>query len=131
MNLEEALISAFIGKSKRDRYLAFLDGAKGRKKLRDMMAHATVSHLNPATMKSIPPRDHNVEAIYTLLRSRGAPDLCRVISEDMRIDGRDMPLREALEATVGQGMGTLIGCVPGRLAYFEGEDICTRFLLEK
>jgi hypothetical protein len=131
VNPEEAMVFAFIGKDKRDRYLAFLGSAKGRKKLREMLAHGTVSHLNPAMMKSVPPKDHSIDGIYALLKSRGAPELCRVISEDTRLDGRDMPLREALEAAVGAGMGTLIGCVPGRLAYFEGEDIATRFLLEK
>lgn len=84
--------------------------------------------LNAAFKKSIPPKDQNIEGICALLKARGAPDLCRVISE---IDGRDMPLREALEATVGYGMGTLISCVPGRLGYFEGEGKNARFLLEK
>ena len=42
-----------------------------------------------------------------------------------------MPLRDALEGTIGQGMGTIICCVPGRLAYFEGEDMGARFVLAK
>lgn len=131
MNPEEAVISAFIAKDKRERYLAFLGSVKGRMKLRDLMAHGTEGHLNAAFKRTIPPKDQNVEGIWALLKARGASELCQVISENSEIDGRDMPLREALEATVGYGMGTLISCVPGRLGYFEGEGKNARFLLEK
>ena len=130
MDAEELSISAFIGKEKRDRYLGFLT-PKRRDKLRAMLAHDTEGHLAAASKKAILPRDQNLEAILAMLIARGAPASCHVISEDSRIDGRDMPLRDALEVTIGQGMGTIICCVPGRLAYFEGEDMGARFLLEK
>jgi len=51
-----------------------------------------------------------------------------VVSEDSRIDSKQMPLLTALEQVVGYGMGTLISCIRGRLAYFENED--QRCLLE-
>jgi hypothetical protein len=35
----------------------------------------------------------------------------------------------ALKEVVGYGMGTLISCIPGRLAYFESED--ERYILQK
>lgn len=47
------------------------------------------------------------------------------------LDGRRMPLEEALariEACMG---GTLVGCVPGRLAYDYGECGERRVLLER
>ncbi len=40
-----------------------------------------------------------------------------------------MELEVALNETVGYQMGTLISCVPGRLAYFENED--GRWILER
>lgn len=131
MNNEEAVISAFIGKEKRDRYLGFLGNPKRRDKLRELLAHGTEGHLAAVSKKAILPREQTLEGILAMLVARGAPATCHVISEDSRIDGRDMPLREALEATVGQGMGTIISCVPGRLGYFEGEGQNVRFLLEK
>lgn len=131
MNSEETLIAAFIGKDKRDRYLGFLRSPKRRDKLRDLLAHGTAAHLDAAFMKSILPKDQNVEGILAILTARGAPAVCHVISENPDTDGRDIPLREALEATVGYGSGTLISCVPGRLGYFEGEGKNVRFLLEK
>lgn len=130
MNPEEAFVSAFIAKDRRDRYLGFLN-PKRRNKLLDLLPHGTVGHLAIEFKKAIVPKDQTLEGILSILTARGAPASCHVISSDKEIDGRDMPLRDALVATVGQGMGTIICCVPGRLAYFEGEDMGARFLLEK
>lgn len=130
MNTEEVVISAFIGKEKRDRYLGYLT-PKRRGKLRDLLAHGTAGHLDAASKKAILPKDQNPEGILAILTARGAPASCHVISVDSSIDGREMPLSEALEAVIGYGMGTIISCVPGRLAYFEGEGMNVRFLLEK
>lgn len=127
---EVAAITAFIAKDKRDRYLGFLGNPKRRDKLRGLLAHGTEGHLDAACKKNILPKDQNVEGILSILTARGAPESCRVISQYSRIDGRDMPLREALEEVVGYG-GALISCVPGRLGYFEGEGKNVRFLLEK
>jgi len=33
-----------------------------------------------------------------------------------------LQLESALESVVGNGMGTILSCIPGKLAYFEGED---------
>jgi hypothetical protein len=40
-----------------------------------------------------------------------------------------MPLSKALSSTVGYGMGTLISCVPGELAYYESEERGERYVL--
>ena len=34
-----------------------------------------------------------------------------------------MPLANALEETVGMNMGTFNSCIPGKLGYFEFEDL--------
>jgi hypothetical protein len=56
------------------------------------------------------------------LKSKGAGLTCWVISEDPDIDGREIDLRTALEKVSGRGIGTVLSCIPGKLAYFEGED---------
>jgi len=38
---------------------------------------------------------------------------------------------EALGEVVGRQMGTFLSCIPGRLAYFEGEDMGFRWVLER
>jgi hypothetical protein len=56
----------------------------------------------------------------------GAPETCHVIGGEH--DGKDMDLLTALKQIVGYGTGTVLSCLPGKLAYFEGE-IRERFLL--
>jgi hypothetical protein len=56
----------------------------------------------------------------------GAPDTCAVIGGEN--DGKDMELLTALKQIVGYGTGTVLSCIPGKLAYFEGE-VRERFLL--
>lgn len=64
-----------------------------------------------------------------MLKSKGAGNVCQVISEYGEIDGKEMPLDEALEEIVGRSMGTFLSCIEGRLAYFEDED--ERWILER
>jgi hypothetical protein len=76
-------------------------------------------------------REQNPADILLLLRKRGAPGECIFLAEDAALDGRRLPLDEAVAAVVGRGMGAFISCVPGRLAYFEGEDPSERCILER
>jgi hypothetical protein len=64
--------------------------------------------------------------IADILRAMGAPESCHVIGGEY--DGEGMDLLTALKQIVGYGTGTVLSCVPGKLAYFEGE-IRERFLL--
>ena len=41
-----------------------------------------------------------------------------------------MDLEEALAVTVHHDSGTLLSCVPGELAYYEGDGGC-RYILER
>jgi hypothetical protein len=47
------------------------------------------------------------------------------------LDARTLPLKEALGLILGMSPGTLVSCIPGRLAYFEGEEKGARFILER
>jgi hypothetical protein len=38
------------------------------------------------------------------------------------IDGRELDLKMIIEKLIGSGTGTLLSCLPGKLAYFDGED---------
>ena len=65
-------------------------------------------------------------------RIYATPILTRIvfaISEDPGLDQKDLPLVDALERIVGRGMGTILSCIPGRLAFVETED--ERFILER
>ena len=53
------------------------------------------------------------------------------MSDNRAIDDKEMSLTEALSATVGMDCGTLISCVPGKLAYFELEAFDGGYILQR
>src|SRR6266496_2558405 len=57
----------------------------------------------------------HVNQIYELLRARGAPERCYVISATSDLDGQEVNLREALADVIGVNDGAFISCTPGRL----------------
>jgi|SRR5580704_16097235 hypothetical protein len=127
MNHEEALIKAFIDPRRVERCLEIIASPKKRAKFTKDLAH--FKSLDPAVMVSIPPNQRNPLGIVSLLKAKGAGARCWVISENSKLDGRELDLEIALKETVGYQMGTLISCVPGRLGYFEDED--GRCILER
>lgn len=129
MDNAASLLSAFIQPERRERYLALLTSNRGRRKLREKLAH--LRDLDARFAHRIPPAAQSSAEIGRLLKSRGAPDMCYVVSENAEIDDHELALDEALEIVVGRGLGTLLSCLPGRLAYFEGEEAGERFLLER
>jgi hypothetical protein len=60
-------------------------------------------------------RDEQVRRLQEALTRRGAPDHCHVMAQDDAVDGREMPLRDAIEECIDDG-GALLVCLPGRLA---------------
>lgn len=60
-------------------------------------------------------RDAQVAAIVQEMTKRGAPATCHVISEDDAVDGKDLTLPDALDATLGWSAALLI-CIPAKLA---------------
>lgn len=130
MNLhEEQFARSFIVPAKRDRYLSLLESSKGRSKLAHGLDH--YGDLDTRYAKLIPVSQQNTDAIEKLLKQKGAPALCHVMSSNPATDEQCMPLSKALAETVGQTMGTLISCVPGKLAYFEFEDAGERYILQR
>jgi len=130
MNIHEELFATnFIVPAKRERYLELLKSAKGRSKLRFGLNHCGDIDMRYARL--VPASEQYAEAILKILKQKGAPDLCHVMSSNSYIDEEDLPLRKALEETIGSGMGTLISCIPGRLAYFEFEDYGESYILER
>jgi hypothetical protein len=51
------------------------------------------------------------------------------MSESKDLDDREIELEEALDLIIGLGSGALLSCIPGRLAYFEGEGPSDRCVL--
>jgi hypothetical protein len=127
MNHEEATIKAFIRQNRQERCLRFLSDPKRRRKFTAELAH--FRDLNVKYALRIPPNQHDSASVFKLLFSMGAGSKGSVISENPNLDGREMDLDVALKETIGYGMGTIISCIPGRLAYFEDED--GRYILKR
>ena len=128
---EKATIRAFVVPDKQERLLLFATTPKNRKKFTSELPHFRWFDKRYAQpMKwNVDPKlklwDRHVQGITNVvqtLRSKGAGQTCWAMSEDAELDGREMDLEGALRAVVGRGIGTILSCIPGRLAYYEGED---------
>ena len=129
MNEEATLISTFVNPTKRKHLIEILANPKRRHR-----ATATLAHFLDFDATAVVPLESAAPtpaAIESALRSRGAGEHCHVISENRAIDGKHLSLKLALEKVVGQGKGTLLSCVPGELAYYEGEGPTDRCILAR
>jgi hypothetical protein len=126
---EEQFARSFVAPAQRERYLILLESKRGRRKLCDGLNHAP--HLDGRFAKLIPADQQSTQSIERLLKAKGAPDICHVMSSNPDLDSREMFLSEALLETVGMDAGTMISCVPGKLAYVELEGFDRRYILER
>jgi hypothetical protein len=124
---ERLLIENFVKKDKQERLRFLLSEPSRRKRLRAKFSSTFV--FLEEKCRAIPSSDQNPADIYQLLQNSGAPERCYTISEDDDLDGQNANLREMLDRLVGAGIETIVCCVPGRLAYFEGEQ--ERFILSQ
>lgn len=122
------IIQRFVVTQKRDRYLSFIRNEKTRKKFINQLYH--FDEFDSQFVVEIPPALHDPEPIEKILREKGAGNTCHVISTDKKLDRRKMPLSEVIVEINGSGDGTIVSCISGKLAYFEGE-YRTRFILER
>ena len=117
----EALIEAFVVPERRERYLFLARASKRRVELTNRLAHWRDFEARLATV--LPPdAQASPAAVARFLVTRGAPASCYVVSEWSELDGQVMPLADATRAVVGRGMGTVLSCIAGRLAYYESEE---------
>jgi hypothetical protein len=126
---EERLIRAFVVRSKQERLIELLAKPKRRRDILMTLLH--FHDLDPRFAVHVPSAQQSSSEILKLLRARGAPADCYIVSEKRDLDGQTLALEEALDAVVGRGMGTLLSCIPGRLGYFEGEVPGRRYVLER
>jgi hypothetical protein len=127
MNDEATLISTFVNGAKRKHLIEILANPKRRHRATATLAH--FGDFDPGMVVPLGSDEQTPAAIESLLRSRGAGEHCHVISDNRAIDGKHLALKSALEKVVGLGMGTLLSCVAGELAYYEGQGPAERCIL--
>jgi hypothetical protein len=127
---EQAVVRSFMLKDKQERSLFLLSHAKRRRKFTDGLAHfkwldMRFAHHIPASTA------HTAAELVSLLRRKGAGKAVWIISEYAPIDGKEMSLEDAMEQTWGLCRGTILSCIPGKLAFFRGEEMRSEYLLER
>lgn len=129
---EETFVNAFIEKDRRDRLLFEL--RKRRGDFLGRFCHDALIYLDPRYVVALKPPNSDPAQTLKLLRSRGAGPTCYSISMSDGLDGRFLPLADALAIAVGLGMPSILSCLPGELAYLEAEQEAgppDRFLLSR
>jgi hypothetical protein len=126
---EVGFVNSFMVPERRARALELLGQPKTRRKQLQRLDHSP--DLDARFCTRITPGRQSQADIEDLLRKRGAPDKAYILSSHPKLDAQQLPLREALASVVGFGFGSVISCVPGRLAYYEGESAGERYVLER
>lgn len=130
MNDHERGFLAFLTGPTRRRLETLLKlGEKRRPDVRELLHHSV--RLDPRFAQHLTGSDAFSGPAEAMLRERGAPTTCYVLAADSKLDGREMPLGEALEAIIGMGNGAFVSCIPGRLGFYEYEDMKSSYLLKR
>ena len=114
MDHEQLFVSAFVVPEKRARYAEFLPKPKRRVEITHRFCH--YFDFIPSLAKQIP--RGVASELAPLLRARGAGSTAHVIGGRDEIDGRDLPLEEAIDLALADPSGVVVSCVPGRLALY-------------
>lgn len=122
---EDATVRAFVTSARRMRWLESLASEKRRRAFLGRLDHCR--DFDERYASTMPSNADIVAELFT----RGAPADCHVMSSDAALDGQTLPLVDAVTRTHLRGSGTIISCVPGRLAYYCGESGERHLLLER
>ena len=126
---EQGAVRAFILKNRRERCAFLLADPVGRQKLRDALAH--FKWLDERFAHAIPTKAaHKAAELVALLRQKGAGRTVWVISQHKTIDGQEMKLEAAIDEVWGRQCGSILSCVPGKLAFFKDEEMHSERILE-
>jgi len=129
--IERKFIEAFAAKNKRQRLLDFFASEKNRWKGLLELEHFHPDILDARCAESIPRSESTPDNISRLLKRKGAPADCYVFSNCKELDRRSMVLDEAIRAVHGVGIGTVVSCIPGELAFYEGELFPDEYILQR
>lgn len=126
-------IKNFVAPPRRYRYLRLLEGnARQRAKVSNLLGEPHIIRSRCEDMAKTVKGAANNEKIATIhdrLIALGAPDTCVVWSDQFAADELiEMQLRDGLEVAVTPPfVNTVVSCIPGRLAYYQGDwadDCC-------
>jgi hypothetical protein len=118
VDLEIKVIKRFVDKAKQDRYIQFVSSPKNRQKFISDLPHFNFFQWDLFD----PVKGNEAQAIVQALQKNGVADkTCYVISENTGIDTKTLGTKEAINETVGYGMGTILVFGDADMIYFENE----------
>ena len=130
MNEHERGFLDFLAEPTKRRMATLLAlGEKRRPDVRALLDHSV--RLHSLSCKHLTGNEADAGSVAATLRSLGAPPTCFVVSADSNLDGREMLLGDALDAIVARGNGAFVSCIPGRLGFYEYEDMRSSYLLTR
>ena len=130
MNEHERGFLAFLVEPTKRRMETLLElGEKRRREVRELLHHSV--RLDRRFSQRVTGSDAFSGPVEAILRKRGAPSTCYVLSANSDLDGREMRLSDVLEAIIGMGDGAFVSCIPGRLGFYEYEDMKSSYLLSR
>ncbi len=129
MDHEAAFAKAFLASEKRARFVQFLADPKRRKEMLDRLNH-DLPYM-PGFATGVPSHQDYPDELEKLLKAKGAGPTCQVIADGLKADGRELPLREALNLICMHERGAILSCLPGRLAYYKPESPGQGILFER
>lgn len=126
-NHEIEFVKNFIVKEKQDRFLTLINNKKKRNKLRLLIAHRM--DFIKTNIYLIDKNNICKNDIYLILKKYGAPENCYIICESSIHDRKEMKIKEALDILFNSGLGFILSCIPGEVAYYQGENFSNIILL--
>ena len=130
MNDHERGFLAFLAEPTKRRMETLLElGQKRRRDVWELLHHSV--RLDPRFCQHLTGSEAFSGPVEAMLRKQGAPYNCYILAANGELDGREMPLGEALEQIIGRGDGAFVSCLPGRLGFYEYEDMKASYLLSR
>jgi hypothetical protein len=118
----EVFVNTFVQKNRRERAIFELASKSKRGKFLARLCHKFTGVLDPNYLRPLTELGFDPAGLLKHLRKLGAGGTCHVISCNDAVDGKQIPLEDAIHATVGFGLPSILICVPDSLAYFESEQ---------
>lgn len=129
MDHEAAFVKGFLASAKQARWAQFLSNSKRRKEILNQLNH-NLPYV-PELGTEVPGSHDYPAELERLLKAKGAGPSCHVMVGGLRIDGRELPLAEALNAICMHESGAVLSCIPGRLVYYKPESPNRGVILER
>lgn len=117
---EAATIRSFVVANRQERLLELLGNQRRRREACDALNH--FAYWDERFMQVV----DSTEDVLELLRRCGAPATCHVIADAQELDGREMPLADAVEACEEHSFASVLCCIPGELGFYFDEVAAPR-----